>query len=418
MSDLPVSDDAFRAKVDPSRSEEVKSADTRKQQVEQARKRLAGKQDGVTRPNPIVADETYGSLREDNRVVMRHTIALNIDNFRAASDDFEVRQKQSWPDLATQAPPFFSVVVPSWNGLRHLPVVLGALRAQTFTDFEVIVVDDASTDGSVELIDRDFPEVRLIVNRENAGFAVSCNTGAAAAYGRYIVLLNSDTEPAPDWLAALVQTIVKHPEAAAIASKLLLFDRRTVLHAAGDMLGRDGLPRNRGVWEKDHGQYDAQTQVFSACGGAAAWRRDAWQALGGFDESFWMYLEDVDLSFRARLAGAEIVFAPEARVYHHISASGGDVLSSYYVGRNTLWMLAKNMPTSLLLRNLPMIVGAQLRIALDALRNAQGEAARARLRGQLDGLLSLPSLLAKRRAIQRQRLMDDSVLARLLDAGQ
>ncbi|MGL4649805.1 MAG: glycosyltransferase family 2 protein, partial [Caldilineaceae bacterium] len=242
-------------------------------------------------------------------------------------------------------------------------------------------------------------------------------TGAAAAYGRFIVMLNSDTEPAPDWLAALAQVIVANPRAAAVASKLLLFERRHVLHAAGDSLGRDGMARNRGVWEQDTGQYDNQVQVFGACGGAAVWRREVWQALGGFDESFWMYLEDVDLSFRARLAGYDVVFAPQARVYHHLSATGGDILASYYVGRNSLRLLAKNMPRALMLRNLPQIVGAQLRVTLDALRNWQGEAARARLRGQIDGLRSLPALAAQRGAIQRRRLLDDNSLAALLNDG-
>jgi GT2 family glycosyltransferase len=128
-----------------------------------------------------------------------------------------------------------------------------------------------------------------------------------------------------------------------------------------------------------------------------------WQALGGFDEDFWMYLEDVDFAFRARLVGWDAVFAPGARVYHHISASGGDVLSSYYVGRNTVWTIAKNMPRRLLVENFPLIVAGQLRIALDALRNIRGLAARERLRGQLAGLLGLPAQLRKRRVIQAEK---------------
>ncbi len=139
----------------------------------------------------------------------------------------------------------------------------------------------------------------------------------------------------------------------------MLFDRRDTLHTTGDLLGVDGIPRNRGVWQVDRGQFDDWRAVFSGCGGATAYRRDVWQALGGFDEDFWMYLEDVDFGFRARLAGCEAVFA-QARVYHHLSASGGDVLASYYVGRNTIWLIAKNMPRSLLRRNALAIVQGQL----------------------------------------------------------
>ena len=272
---------------------------------------------------------------------MRHTIALNIESFRAAPQNFAERPERTYSPLPAVAAPFFSVIVPSFNGTRHLPTVLAALHNQTFRDFEIIVIDDASSDASVALVERAYPAVRLLVNRENLGFVRSCNVAADAARGRYLVLLNSDTEPEPGWLAALARTIVANPDAAIIASKLLLFDRRTTLHTTGDLLGIDGVPRNRGVWEEDRGQYDGATTIFSGCGGASAYRRDVWQALGGFDEDFWMYLEDVDFGFRARLLGYTAVFAPEARVYHQLSASGGDTLASFYVGRNTLWLIAR-----------------------------------------------------------------------------
>ena len=228
------------------------------------------------------------------------------------------------------------------------------------------------------------------------------------------MLLNNDTEPDPAWLAELVQTIVVHPEAAIVTSKMLLFDRRDTLHTTGDLMGIDGIPRNRGVWERDSGQYDEKVAVFSGCGGATAYRKDVWQALGGFDEDFWMYLEDVDFGFRARLMGWEAVYAPGALVYHHLSASGGDVLASYYVGRNTIWTIAKNMPRGLLMRHWPEIVGAQVKIAIDALMNVRGKAAQARLRGQLAGVLGLPRQLRKRRAIQPRRQIEDRDLEQLL----
>jgi GT2 family glycosyltransferase len=365
--------------------------------------------------NPIVSDETYQGLREENRVVMRRTIAINLDNFRAAPDDFNPRPVRQFPPLTAVDAPFFSVVIPTHNGLHHLATVLDALQRQTFADHEVIVVDDASSDESAQFVADRHPSVRLIVNRRNLGFAASCNTGAAAARGRYIVLLNNDTEPQDDWLAELARTIASHPQAAIIASKLLLYDRRDTLHTTGDLLGADGVPRNRGVWETDRGQYDGDTDIFSGCGGASAYRKDVWQALGGFAEDFWMYLEDVDLGFRARLLGCKIVFAPRARVYHRLSASGGDTLASYYVGRNTIWLIAKNMPRSLLLRNAPQIAGSQLRIAFDALRNWRGEAAQARLRGQLAGLLGLRRQLVKRHVIQPRRQIEDQELAKLLE---
>jgi GT2 family glycosyltransferase len=405
--------DELKSTPAPAESEPGKPAQKRQAQAAKA-KPVHGDSAGKN-ANPITLDETYSELRDENRVVMRRTIAINLESFRAAHEDFDPRPQRTYPPLQAVTAPFFSVIVPNYNGERLLPGVLDALRAQTFADFETIVIDDASADGSALLVERQYPEARLIVNRRNLGFAGSCNTAADAAYGRYIVLLNSDTEPEPGWLAELAKVIVANPEAGMIASKLLLFDRRDVLHTAGDTLGRDGIPHNRGVWEQDQGQYDGATAIFSGCGGASAYRKDLWQALGGFDDDFWMYLEDVDFAFRAQLLGFGAVFAAQARVYHRLSASGGDTLASYYVGRNTIWMIAKNMPRGLVLRNWWAIAGAQGRIAFEALRNLRGAAAQARLRGQIAGVVGLPQQLAKRRIIQPRRQLEDAELAALLD---
>lgn len=368
----------------------------------------------ASRTNAVTEDKTYGALRADNRVVMRHNIALNLDSFVAATEEFEPRPQQRYPELKAVRPPFFSVIVPNYNGRPHLPTLLDSLRAQRFTDFEVILIDDASQDDSIAFVegyDAGHMDVRLMVNRQNLGFAASVNSAAATARGRVLVLLNNDTEPEPGWLAALAGAICTHPDAAMIASKLLLFDNRTQIHTAGDVMGADGIPRNRGVWEEDRGQYDQATEVFGGCGGAVAIRRQVWEALGGFDEAFWMYMEDVDFAFRAQLSGWRAVLAPEARVYHKVSSSGGDVLASYYVGRNTIWTIAKNMPASLLLRNLPQIAGAQVKIAVAALQAIRGQAARQRLRGQWAGLVGLPRQLGKRYLIQRRRQAQDAEIA-------
>ncbi len=405
-----MSEEPLNPTPDTSKSEEVKPAAVRHAQVEQAKARLAKSAPSEQSANPIVDDATYGELSEANRVVMRHKIALNIDNFRASTDDFVARPVREYPELTPARTPFMSVIIPNYNGQRFLPTVLDALAAQTFRDFETIVIDDASLDDSVALVESRYPDVRVVVNRRNMGFVASCNAAADVADGRILVLLNSDTEPEPGWLEALALAVVAHPQAAVISSKLLLFDERSKLHSAGDILGADGVPRNRGVWEEDRGQYDDQPLIFSGCGGASAYRREVWEALGGFDEDYWMYLEDVDLAFRARLLGWDAIFAPNARVYHHLSANAGDTLASYYVGRNTIWNLVKNMPADSLRRHLPEVIGAQLGITLDALRNARGEAARARLRGQIAGLAGLPRQIQKRRLIQLRRQADDAAI--------
>jgi GT2 family glycosyltransferase len=308
-----------------------------------------------------------------------------------------------------------SVIIPNWNGGHHLPTCLAALRRQTCRNFEVIVADNGSTDGSLALLARDYPEVRVVALPDNRGFAGACNAGIRAARGEILVLLNNDTEAEPDWLAELVGSLDAHPEAGMAASKLRLFERRNVLHSAGDVYRCDGTPANRGVWLEDEGQFDESNRVFSPCGGAAAYRRSMLAEIGLLDEDLGNYLEDVDLGWRAQLAGYRCLFVPKAVVYHRVSATGGGKIASFYTGRNTVWVLAKNYPGSLLRRHWRAVVAAQLRIAGDALGAWRGEAARARLRGQLTGLLTWPWLLAKRRRVQRARRVPDAYLESLME---
>lgn len=366
------------------------------------------------RVKAMTQDETYGTLRAEDRVVMRHNIALNLDSFSAATDAFTLRPERVYPPLQADMPPFFSLVIPNFNGSRHLPDLFAGLAAQTFSDFEVIFADDASGDDSVAWVEANAPHTRVLVTRRNQGFVAICNAAANAALGRVLVLLNNDTQPAPEFLAELAKAICTHPQAGIVAAKLLLFDERERIHTAGDLMGRDGLPRNRGVWAIDRGQFDDAGTIFGGCGGAMAVRRELWNALDGFDEEFWMYLEDVDFSFRAQLLGWQVVFAATAQVYHKLSSSGGDELSSFYVGRNTLWTLAKNMPAALLWQHLSAILHAQLTIAVDALRNWRGAAARGRLRGQVAGCLGLPRILKKRALVQARRIREDNEIDALL----
>ena len=308
----------------------------------------------------------------------------------------------------------FSIIIPNWNGAKFLPDCLRSLRRQTFDDFETIVVDNGSEDESLEIVRKEFPEVRVLPLDRNYGFAAACNRGAEEARGDVLVLLNNDTEADPEWLEEIERTLQEHPEAGSIASKILLFDKRNVIHSTGDMMGRDGIPINRGVWEEDKGQYDLYQQVFSACGAAAAYRREMWEELGGFDEDLFMYLEDVDLAWRAQLRGWKTVFAPRAKVYHRLSATGGGPVASFYTGRNTILVIVKDMPGKLIRRHWRHILGAQLRIAWDVIRSSRGDAARARLRGQLSALVNIPRWIKKRSAVQKTRKVSIQALDNIL----
>ncbi|NLE76091.1 MAG: glycosyltransferase family 2 protein [Chloroflexi bacterium] len=307
-----------------------------------------------------------------------------------------------------------SVIIPNWNGQAHLPTCLGALRRQTHPDFEVLVVDNASTDASCQMVLDDYPEVRLVTLPTNRGLTGGVNVGINEARGETVALLNNDTEAHPYWLAALQQALDEHPEAGSIASKMMLFDRRDVIHSAGDYYRRDGIPGNRGVWEEDRGQYDEPGWVFGGCGGAVAYRKAMLDEIGLLDEDLFMYCEDVDLAWRAQLAGYPCWYQPSAVIYHRLSATGGGPLSSYYTGRNTVLVWLKNTPGPLLQRDWPLALRAQMRIAAEALRSWRGAAARARLRGQVAGLaLALP-WLGKRRQVQASRRVSLDYIASIL----
>lgn len=310
--------------------------------------------------------------------------------------------------------PHISVIIPNWNGARHLPICLDSLHAQTRQDVEIIVVDNASTDGSQSLLARHHPTVRLIALSENRGFTGACNAGLQAAAGDILVLLNNDTEADPDWLAAVASAFERHPEAGAVASKMLLYDQRDVFHTAGDFYRLDGIPGNRGVWQRDVGQYDCEDYVFSACGGSAAYRRAMVTEIGLLDDAFFFSCEDLDMGWRAQLAGWRCIYAPAAVVYHKLQATGGDVTASYYNGRNFIYLIVKNYPRTLFRQYWPAILRAQLRISREALRAWRGAAARARLRGQVAGLRGIPRMLRARR--QRnltvpRRVTDDYLLS-------
>ncbi|MGQ9585709.1 MAG: glycosyltransferase family 2 protein [Anaerolineae bacterium] len=307
-----------------------------------------------------------------------------------------------------------SVIIPNWNGEAILPTCLDSLRRQSYREFEIIVVDNASTDTSCQVVRERYPEVRLVELPANLGLTGGVNAGIRQARGEAIALLNNDTEAEPHWLEALTQALQEHPEAGSVASKILLFDRRHIIHSAGDYYRRDGIPGNRGVWQEDHGQY-RPGWVFGGCGGAVVYRRSLLEDVGLLDEDLFMYCEDVDLAWRAQLAGYRCWYEPGAVVYHRLSATGGGVIASYYTGRNTLLVWFKNYPGPLLRKDWPATLRAQLNIAGEALRAWRGTAARARLRGQWAALSQIPRWLRKRREVQATRRVPIEYLESILE---
>jgi len=253
--------------------------------------------------------------------------------------------------------PHISVVIVNYNGARFLRDCLDSLHSQTRQDYEIILVDNCSTDRSIEIITHDYPGITLIRNSTNRGFAAASHQGISAARGDYILSLNNDTRLSPRFLDEIIHPMEDDPRVGICASKMLYPDGR--INSAGTCISRSGAAWDRGMSEPDRCQYDSIEEVFGACAGAALYRREMLDEIGLFDEDFFMYMEDVDLSFRARLAGWTCMYVPGAVVSHHHggTAGVGSDLAVYYGNRNIIWLAFKNFPAGLLITSLPWIIG-------------------------------------------------------------
>ncbi len=256
-------------------------------------------------------------------------------------------------------------MIPNWNGRGWLAGCLGALAAQDRAATEVIVVDNGSRDGSVEYLESEHPAVRLVALTENTGFAHAANRGIEAAAGELVALVNTDVVLSADWLARTSAALVADPQAAAVACKMLSLSEPSRVYDAGDVLRRDGACEQRGRFGLDDGRWDTAGEVFGACAGAALYRRDALLEIGGFDQRYFAYLEDVDLALRLRLAGWRCRYEPVVALHAGEGSShqlqGGH---HFLVTRNTILLVAKAFP----LRWLPLVGYRQLGWAWHALR--------------------------------------------------
>jgi GT2 family glycosyltransferase len=306
-----------------------------------------------------------------------------------------------------------SVVVPTLNGAHFLEPCLTALTEQTLPPSQVVVVDNGSTDDSVDLVRRRFPEVRLLTFVENRGFAAAMNAGIAEATAPYVAFLNNDAVAEPTWLEELAACLARHPAGAAATSKLLLADESGRLDGAGDGLTRSFLPYVRGHGEPDDGRFGDEVEVFSASGAAALWRASVLRELGGFDERFFAYYEDVDLSFRARLLGYEIWYAPASVVRHTRGGTAGQHVdfALFHPVKNRWFMIVKDAPTGTVVRKLPAIAAGE---AFFWGRTIRRRAPRALLRAYREVVRRWPELRRDRREIQAACRISSSRLDALL----
>jgi GT2 family glycosyltransferase len=252
--------------------------------------------------------------------------------------------------------PRVSVVIPTWNGAAMLRAALLSLRGQAFRDFETIVVDNGSTDGTPEMLAEDFPEVRVIALVENRGFAPATNAGLRAATGGILVCMNNDLEAEPGWLGALVGALDRRPDVGSVASKMMDASRPGIIDAAGDAMSLVAWNVARG--EPDAPKHNVAREILSACAGAAAYRRELFERVGYLDEGFFAWFEDVDLGLRAQLAGFRCWYEPTAVVHHLGSATAAKMSDRkvFLTVRNGLMLFLKTMPLRRLIPWAPVVL--------------------------------------------------------------
>jgi N-acetylglucosaminyl-diphospho-decaprenol L-rhamnosyltransferase len=312
--------------------------------------------------------------------------------------------------------PAVSVIVLNFNGRSWLGPCLTAVQAQIDSPpYEIIVADNGSSDDSLAFVASAFPTVRIIDNRRNLGFAAGNNAAARAARGDLLVFLNNDTIPAANWLSRLHAAYVAAPAPALVTSRLVFMDRPDLVDSAGD-----GYLRAGGAYKRGHGRAAHEAgqsgEVFGACGAAFMIERTFFDRLGGFDARFFMVYEDVDLSYRARLAGGRCWYAADAVVRHAGSATLGRASRNavFHGQRNLEWVWVKNTPGGLLWRTLPAhVVYSLAGVVHYAIAGLGGPA----IRGKLAALGELPRVIGDRRAVQRRRVVDVPAIEQWLDRG-
>jgi GT2 family glycosyltransferase len=318
--------------------------------------------------------------------------------------------------------PLISVIVLNYNGKAYLKKCLSTLHNQTYPNVEIILVDNGSSDGSVEFIREHYTHwIRLIVSPENIGFAAGNNLGIRASKGKYIATLNNDTEADPYWLEELIKGMKVDERIGMCASKIYLSKDPYIIDSVGHIIYRDGSNRGRGRLEEDKGQFSKEEEVFfpSAC--AALYSKKMLDEIGLFDESFFAYYEDADLGLRARLAGWKCIFLPRAIVYHKYSGTAGaySPLKAYLVERNRIWMVTKNFPLSFFMLG---IVYTTIRFIWHSLAALTGKGTSGKFtaqfsagrliiilgKAQISAILYLKQALAERKVIQSKRKVSQS----------
>lgn len=251
-----------------------------------------------------------------------------------------------------------SVIIPNYNGEKIIDGCIQSLLQQEYKDFNIIVVDNNSTDESVKIIEEKYPSITLIKNNENLGFAAAVNIGIKASKSDFVALLNNDTEVDTKWLGNLYSVVSKDDKIFSASSKMIRFYERDIIDDAGDQYNLLGWAYKRGDGASVD-KFNKNKVVFSTCAGAGLYRRKVFEEIGYFDENFFAYLEDIDVSFRGNIHGYKNVYVNDAIVYHMVSATSGSRHNEFKVklaSRNSIYLIRKNMPLIFTIINLPFLI--------------------------------------------------------------
>jgi GT2 family glycosyltransferase len=306
------------------------------------------------------------------------------------------------------------VSVVSWNSWSHLRENLPALIEQDFPSYRVVVVDNDSSDETAQNVEAEFPDVDVVRCGQNAGYGAGNNLGFARSQSRYVAVLNPDARPEKGWLRSLVRALDEHPAAALATSKVLLASDPSRVNACGNTVHLSGIAFCRGLNDDQHGHVRSES-VPAVSGAAFIARRDALEAIGGFDERFFMYLEDTELSLRARLAGWDVVFAPRSRVVHEYELAI-PATKFYYLERNRFFMLANIFDWRTLAALAPILLLTEIGVWSFALRTRRG-LLNAKLSSYLAVIAGIPAALRQRRRVQAVRKVRDRDLLALLESA-
>lgn len=325
--------------------------------------------------------------------------------------------------------PKISIVVLNWDGKQHLETCFNSIKEQTYQNFETILVDNGSKDGSIELVKEKFPWVKLVSLPINIGFPRGNNVGIKASEGEYILTLNNDTKLEKDCLKNLIEVVEQNKDVGMFALKMMFFYEPNLVNSTGTLLYKDGSAMNRGIKQEDKGQFEEIDEIFGPCAGAALYKKEMLEdiRLGEdeyFDKDFIIYLEDADLSLRAQMKGWKSVYVPKS-IIHHVHSATMQAKSPrklYLSERNRIWYTIKDYPVPLLFKTPLYTFKRYLTLAKNLEKATESkhkfkksEFVWALIKAWLVGIFYIPKMLRKRKIIQKNKKISKKEFYDLLE---